>query len=128
MFWARHDRPKRVLQIVLRGGHLQAGYYNLGLTYVGADISPEHESVLAEIASSTYTEIEYTADLYRHEVDLSEDDLIEHRLIFSSSMYSGSDEKAWPWFTIRCRELHWQVIPKTSRRLPSMKDRYMSIQ
>src|SRR5207248_7275733 len=48
-----HDRAGCVLRLTLRCGDLQMGYYDLALTYEGAEITPKHEWELARLARST---------------------------------------------------------------------------
>jgi len=119
-----HDRDQHLLKLVLRCGHLQMGYYNLELTYIDAEILPEHDAALATIARSTKTQTDHRCDLAYHEVDAAEDGKIEHRLIFFALDPSHPNASGWLWFAVKCRELRWKRVPKKSRRLPPMADRY----
>jgi hypothetical protein len=119
-----HDRQQRVLRLVLRCGDLQMGYYNLEVTYIDAEILPEHDIVLATIARSTKTQRHHECDLAYHEVDAAQGGRIEHRLIFYASPPRHQPAGAWLWFTVNCQELQWRRVPKRSRRLPSIDNRY----
>lgn len=44
---ARHDRAAKRVNLILRCGDLQMGYYDLVLEYRDALITPDHEKVLA---------------------------------------------------------------------------------
>lgn len=116
-----HDRKRRLLRLVLRCGHLQMGYYNLILTYEDAEISPEHDVVLAKVARTTKTQRLHQRDLAYHELDSFEGGRIEHRFLFDSFEPGRPD---WVWFSIRCRSLRWCREQKRSRRLPPSEDRY----
>jgi hypothetical protein len=118
------DRTRRILRLVLRCGDLQLGYYNLVLTYKGAELTPEHDDVLAMIARSTETQRSFECDLAYQEVDANEDGSIMHSLIFYGRACPESASARWPWFSIRCRELQWHREPKRTRRLPPSQDRY----
>jgi hypothetical protein len=100
------------------------GYYNLVLTYEEAELTPEHDELLAMIARSTKTQRSFEYDLAYQEVDATEDEHIEHRLIFYGRACPDSAAARWPWFSIRCRELKWYREPKRTRRLPPIIDRY----
>lgn len=119
-----HDRERRVLRLVLRGGDLRMGYYNLILTYVGAEILPEHDVALARVARSTKSQREFGGDLAYHEIDAAEGGRIEHRLLFDSSGRRFPNAGGWIWFAVRCRSLRWRREPKRTRRLPPSEDRY----
>lgn len=119
-----HDRTRHRLRLVLRCGDLQMGYYNLVLTYEDAELTPEHDEVLAMIARSTKTQRSFECDLAYQEVDASEDGSIVHSLIFYGRACPESASARWPWFSIRCRELKWLREPKRTRRLPPSQDRY----
>lgn len=119
-----HDRERHVLRLVLRCGHLQMGYYNLVLTYDGAEISPEHDLALATMARSSFSRTRFGCDLAYHELDVAEGGMIEHRLIFNAKEWYHPSSGGWIWFAVRCRELRWRRAPKRSRRLPPFADRY----
>ena len=103
---------------------VQMGYYNLLLNYEDAELTPEHDEVLAMIARTTKTQRVFDCDLAYQEVDTSEDRRIEHSLIFYGRTCPESASIRWPWFSIRCRELQWHREPKRTRRLPPSQDRY----
>ncbi len=119
-----HDRTRRILRLVLRCGDLQMGYYNLMLRYKGAELTPEHDEVLAMIARSTKTQRIFECDLAYQEVDASEDGSIVHSLIFYGRACPESASARWPWFSIRCQEIKWHREAKRTRRLPPSQDRY----
>lgn len=114
-----HGRRTEVMKLVLRCGDLHHGYYNLELTYRGASMLPSHDAVLAEIARCTKSAKSFRYQVLFQELDSTDSGGIEHRLIFQ-----GSDDQDMPWITVTCRELRWRRIPRKSRRLPPMADRY----
>ncbi len=113
----RHDRIRCLLALTLRAGDAQMGYYDLALHYEGADISPEHERMLALIARTTQSDRRHMADMVWHELDVTDDGRIEHRLLFHG----------WRWFAIRCDKLHWVRLPQRDRKLPHRVDRFISM-
>lgn len=110
----RHDENRRKLQLTIRCGHLQMGYYDLALTYREAEISPEHDRVLASIARSTISARRHDAELFYQEIDLIDDGRMEHRLFFIPGI----------WISVRCEDLDWARVPRRDRRLPWSADRY----
>jgi hypothetical protein len=59
------------------------GYYDLVINYEAADISKEHDLILARVVHNSEDEIlRSRSDLYRHELDISPLGRIEHRLMF----------------------------------------------
>lgn len=119
-----HDRELRRLRLVLRCGDVQAGYYNLVLTYKDAELLPEDDLVLARIARSTESSTVHGCDLANHEVTMAEDGRIEHNMIFHALAWEHPDAGGWLWFSIRCRTLDWRLEPRRTRRLPPSNDRY----
>ena len=113
MVWVLHDRQAKHLQITIRCGHLQMGYYDLVLDYFGARISDEHDQILAVVARTT-RDRNNSHDLRYQELDLSQDGRIEHRLMFRPGV----------WISIICDELTFQRVPKPDGKLPRFKDRY----
>lgn len=109
-----HLLSLETLYLVLRGGDTPSGYYDLVLTYEGAEIPPEDEWTLAKVARSTLDSSRFQHDLFFHELDQTSDGRIEHRLLFHD----------WIWFGIRCRDLQWQQIPRPNRELPALRDRF----
>lgn len=105
-----HVRSQQRLLLILRCGFNDMGYYDLLLTYEGAEISPAHEWVLAQIARGG----EDKYDLCAHEVDLEEDGRIAHRILYHPGV----------WFGIRCRELRWETVSRPDRSLPRLQDRF----
>lgn len=112
-----HDRIQQVLTITLRCGHLQMGYYDLILRYEEADISSEDEQTLIQIARTTKDESKHKFDLYFHEVDITQDGRIEHRLLF----HPGT------WLAIRCRVLNWKKVDRPDQKLPRLRERFTEI-
>ncbi len=119
-----HDRSRRVLKLTLRCGDMRMGYYNLELTYLDAHILPKHNRTLAKIARSTVTQKQHDCDFGYQEIDLSNDGRIQHRMIFLNRWQKLDANRASRWFEIDCRELRWRRVPRRTRRLPPMQDRY----
>lgn len=107
---AHHLRSQSRLLLILRCGFIDIGYYDLVLAYEGAEISPEHEWVLAQIARGG----EDKYDLCAHEVDIEDDGRVAHRILYHPGI----------WFGIRCRELHWETVDRPDRSLPPLPDRF----
>lgn len=118
-----HDREQGAMRLVLRCGDLHHGYFNLELTYRGAEILPSHDAALAEIARSTQTAKRFDYAVLFQELDATGAGGVEHRLIFRR----GRDDKTI-WFGVTCGELSWRRTPKQSRRLPPIPDRYLRAQ
>ncbi len=110
----RHDRARRVLSLTLRAGYIGIGYYDLVLTYQGAEITPEDEHTLALVARTTLHAWRHESDLVRHELDVTEDGRIEHGLLFHYGRV----------FTIRCEELIWVRLPRRDRNFLRRFDRF----
>ncbi len=108
-----HDQNKKILEILLRCGDLQVGYFDLHLKYIDAEITPEHEHILAHTARTTQNRRRVEA-IYAHEVGISEDGRFEHRIIFES----------WIWLQINCRELKWQRVDRDNRTIPDSEERF----
>lgn len=115
----KHDRQRRRLELVIRGGYSAMGYYDLSLRYEGAEISPEHDAILARIARTTLNCRRYESDLCWHEFDVAGDGKLVHRPLFHRS---GSDRGAW--FEIKCESITWRMRPRVGRCFRPMKDRY----
>ena len=111
----RHDREKQALELRLRCGNLQIGYYNMLLTYSAARISVEHDRVLATIARTTTGSHGYSFDCHNTEVDVNADGEIVHRFMFNPGV----------WFEIACASLVWKKVPKPGRRFAYAADRYL---
>lgn len=111
----RHDRVRRVLSLTLRAGYNQIGYYDLVLTYQGAEITPEDEQTLALVARTTRGAWRHESDLVRHELGKAEDGRIEHGLLFHPGRA----------FTIRCDALVWVRLPRPGRSFPRSFDRFV---
>jgi len=90
------------------------GYYDLNLTYEDARITPEDEILLARLARSTIDTGDHDYDLTRHEVDVTAEGGIEHRLEFDTDV----------WIAIQCRKLWWETVSRPNRDLPMMSDRF----
>jgi hypothetical protein len=119
-----HDREARRLRLTVRCGYTDMGYYNLELTYVDAEVAPEQDAVLAKVARSVKTQSYHGCDLPYQELDLTADGRIEQRFIFHALEQFHPDAGGYLWFVVRCRELRWRAVPKRSRRLPPLVDRY----
>lgn len=102
-----HVRSLETLQLILRGGDLQVGYYDLVLQYEGVLLSPQTEWTLAKIARNEH-------DLAYHEVDRTESGGVEHRLLFHPGLV----------LHIGCRQVQWQKVDRPDRRLPALPDRF----
>ena len=108
----RHDRILRKLTLTLRCGHDQMGYYDLVLSYEGAEISKTDEWKLACLAKMSKGN--KAPDVACHEVDASNVGEVEHRILF----HSGK------WFAIRCQHLEWERINVPDRELPIVNKRF----
>ncbi|MEM4409944.1 MAG: hypothetical protein QXI19_14505 [Candidatus Caldarchaeum sp.] len=108
-----YDKNDHILRLVLLCGYLQMGYYDLIITYQGAEISPEHEETLKHFAQS----IDEHICLHRFEVDITEDNQIEHRLEFFTS-----DGKVW--FAIRCEGLSWETVERPKQEFSPRPSRF----
>lgn len=121
---ARRIPKDNILEIIIRCGHSQMGYYNLILRYVDADISPEDDLNLARIARSTFTSTRHCSDFAHYEIDLCDDGRIEHRVMFFTRPSRLTGDEGYLCFTIRCCDINWKRDRKASRRLPPFKERY----
>ncbi len=108
---ARHDRKQRRFMLTLRCGDLVMGYYDLMLEYKDAEISQHDEWILARIARMT---TDYGDEIAFHELDVTPDGKIEHRLLFHPGR----------WFAIRCGTLQWEKINRPDQKLPTLPDRF----
>ena len=111
----RHDRTRRVLSLTLRAGYIGIGYYDLVLTYQGAEITPEDEQTLALVARTTRGAWRHESDLAFHELNRTDDGRIEHSILFH---YGRA-------FTIRCDALDWVRLPRPGRSFPRSFDRFV---
>lgn len=111
---ASHNRDTQILEVTLRCGDLIMGYYDLVLHYEDAEISPQHERILAHTARTTKSERVHESDLWVHEIDISENGRFVHRLFFHSV-----------WFEISCRDLQWEKVERQNRSLPRVKNRFV---
>ena len=121
---ARRISKGNILELTIRCGHLQMGYYNLTLRYLDAEISPDDDINLARIARGTYTSTRHYCDFAHHEIDLCDDGRIEHRVMFFTRPSCLTGDDGYLCFTIRCRDIKWKRDGKASRRLPPFKERY----
>ncbi len=113
-----HDRTARTMTLTLRCGHLKMGYNDLAITYQGADIDDLDDLVLARLARSTIDASDHDADVAWHEIDVTEDGRIEHRVEFH--VYGQRDVE----IAIRCTRLEWERVPRPDCMLPDLPDRY----
>jgi len=109
-----HDRALRTLQLILRCGDLQMGYYDLRLDYEEIDLPSQTAWTLARIARTTTSDGRHQHDVAYHEIDRSEDGGIDHRLLFHPGVV----------VTLRCRSLHWRTIAQPDRNFPALPDRF----
>lgn len=112
---AKRDRNQKFIELTLRCGDLQMGYYDLVLQYEEAEISAPDEQTLAQIAHTTQSESRHESDLYCHELDVTPVGGIEHRLLFHPGVF----------FTIRCHALRWEKVARPDRMLPRVKQRFI---
>ena len=95
----RLDRQRSTLEIDLRAGDLQAGYFDLAIRYSGVDLQALDTSVLASISRDTQAEALY------HEVDVATTESYEHRWLW------------WPYqdLDIRFRAFDFLIEPRPDR-------------
>ena len=110
-----HDRAERVLRLTLLCGDLQMGYYDLKLIYEDAEITPEHAQRLARLAHDTPSE--HGPEVSRHEVDVTKNGQIEHRIEFH-------DKEPNSWFAIRCSALTWETVSCPDRKILTLCARF----
>jgi hypothetical protein len=70
-----HDAAAQSLLLLLRGGYLQVGYWDIELKFSGATINDDHYQRLVEAAHPPEFEILYT------EIDRSSNKMFEYRLL-----------------------------------------------
>ncbi|HTE19098.1 MAG TPA: hypothetical protein VK689_12045 [Armatimonadota bacterium] len=109
-----HVISQHTLLLILRCGDQQMGYYDLSISYEGAEITPRDQRTLAKIARTTKDSRRYQSDFFHHEIDRTDEGCIEHRLLFHGPL----------WFAVRCRQLRWMKIDRPNRDLPRLPDRY----
>lgn len=118
---ASRSKDAKDLTLILRCGNLPDGYFDWALTYVDAEITPEDERTLARLARSTMiAQGDHDSDLTRHELDVTADGRIEHRLEFHVFMRESVE------FAIRCSDILWEKTPKPDRKLMRLKERFPS--
>lgn len=110
----RHDCPARTLQLTMRCGDLQMGYYDLVLTYEECSLSRQSEWSLARVARSTVSHCRHACDVAYHEVDRAADGRIVHRLLFHPGVA----------LAIHCGALRWERIPTPGREFPRVRERF----
>jgi hypothetical protein len=104
------DAPGETQTLILRCGDGPTGYYNLVLTYSGAEMSDEDTATLARLAQMHRDGIH--GDIAWHEVDITDDGRVEHRIIFhGNSWYKIPYQE----IAVRCDALIWEKIPVTNR-------------
>ncbi len=111
----RQSDDPATLELVLRCGNLQIGYFDLDFTYDSPEVSDEHLRALIKVASNIRGNCLFDGwDAWVHEVDRLSDGRIEHRIYF----HKGG------WVAIRCRDLQVVRTEKLDRRLPPYPNRY----
>jgi hypothetical protein len=109
---AELSRVLRTLDIVLRCGNLQVGYFDAEIHYGGVHMEPKDEEALTAIAGWTTTRLG-EADAYAHEIDLTDDALIEHSMLF----HPGIE------LSVSCQRLTWNRTDRPNRELPNLESR-----
>ena len=118
----KHDLKRNLLKFVIRCGHLQMGYYDLELTYIGVCLAPEDKQTLQKICVDN--RLQY-CDLAFHELDIGSNGGVEHRFLFHYLDWSISEQRLGRLsFAIGCKELHWKALPRKSRRILKIENRY----
>lgn len=95
------------LQLTLRCGFYDRGYFNLRLDYVEPEITESNLKRLCKVASLHRTATFHDAHLSLYEIDRLADDRLEHRLMFVG----------YEPVCIRCQNINVKVIPTETRRL-----------
>ncbi len=112
------SRSGKDLTLALRCCGME-GCFDWILTYKDAEITPDDERTLARLARSVMIgKGNHDADLARHELDITEDGRIEHRLEFHVFMRGCAE------FAVRCSDILVRKIPKPDRELPRLKERF----
>jgi len=95
----RLDASTATLQVDLRAGDLQAGYFDLGIRYGGVDLAALDRTMLASIAQDPHAEALYD------EVDVTPGGWYEHRWLW------------WPYrdLDVRFRSFDFAVEPRPDR-------------
>jgi hypothetical protein len=109
-----HDRQKKTLELKLRCGNLQIGYFDIVIKYLGASITDKHDQTLSNLAASTNGFRGILNDIHFHEFSVRKDGRIVHRFLFNPGTQ----------FAITCKSLTWKKIARKDRRFPKLQDRY----
>ncbi|MCX6382712.1 MAG: hypothetical protein NT023_25075 [Armatimonadetes bacterium] len=113
------SRSGKDLTLALRCGNIPDGYFDWVLTYKDAEITTDDERTLARLARSTMlAQSDHDADLARHELDITENGGVEHRLEFYVFMHGNVE------FAVRCSDILWEKIAQPDRKLPRLKERF----
>lgn len=108
------DNPKE-LELVLRCGDLQVGYFDLEFSYDSPEISSQDLKSLIKVASNVRGNRRYGGwHAWVQEIDMLKDGRIEHRMFFHNAGI----------VLVRCRGIHVARIEKSSRRLQPFPNRY----
>jgi hypothetical protein len=103
------------LELTLRCGNLQTGYFNLSLKYYEPVISDQSLRVLLSVAAATKDHRRFDArDLWCHELTKLPTGLVGHRLIFHGPSVGD----------IAAKTVTAKTEPRDSRRLAPYKSRY----
>lgn len=104
----KHDLKKADFVLTMRCGNLQIGYYDLILHYQSAETSlPDMRTILhlARVSRNRWEDLAY------HELDIKPEGCIEHRFLF----HGCSNAVPFHEFSIRCRSLRWEKMPRADR-------------
>jgi len=107
------DRINQRLDLTLRCGNIPNGYFDLKLTYKGAEMEASHEQTLREVAMETTGGTCFANECYCHELDVLDDGRLEHRFQFHEA----------DWFPIRCGSLRVERVEQSSREIPPLSER-----
>ncbi len=106
------------LQIVFRTGDALDGYEDIEVNYIGAHILREGRDALRQVALATESAIIHPILLFRTEVDIDSGRFV-HRFMFDDLRSKEVYE-----VEILYRVVSWRIVPRKSRRLPSIDARY----
>ncbi len=112
------DEPNN-LELTLRCGDLQIGYFDLHLSYANPGIEDEDLRRLLLVASNARSDTRYgMTDAWGHEFHVLPDGCLEHTITFHGP---GEDPIL---VTVRCSDVRVELVPRPARRLPPYPHRY----
>ena len=114
ILFVNFDHQTKTMELKLRCGNLQIGYYDVIIKYLGAKITNKHDQTLANLAAKTNGFRGFLNDIHFHEISVRKDGRIVHRFLFNP----GNQ------FAITCKSLTWKKISCKDRRFPKLQDRY----